>query len=617
MPVYFTDGTRAPTEDLDETYSLNEYWNRTEEEASALLAQYDIVSFDLFDTLIMRNVFFPQDVWAIMDRIVRHEWGWPLNFLEWRKTAAALSEPYADIFSIYASRHESNHQLSEDDRKRLVQLEFETELSVALPRQEMVRLFHQAQSRGKRTYILSDMHLPGAILLPLLEKCGITAGETNIWVSCEKKTGKADGGLWEMFIREIPDGKKALHIGDDVQADAMIPRKFSVDSHAVMSAACMLEHSSLSSVPPRICSQYASFVMGKVAAALCSNPFAFSKSKGKITLEDEYVLGYCVFGPVVYTFLRWLEEMTAKHEVEQLLFFARDGYFLHLDYLYMTGLKGGSGTRSIYLEISRRAAMVAAVQSIKDLEDVVRFPYNGCFADFMSDRFSLAVDKRSGRENGAFISTINDFRKVMELCLRYEDEIQEEAARERKAYLEYLGKIDFNRKTACVDLFLYGHTQYYLSKLLNRNLLGFHMAADISPQNRCLENNRLIPCFQDALDVNASKCMIHRNCNLLESFLTAPNGMLMKIGEHGEFLYGKTGKNQEYFDARIRMNCGVQRFIHDMSSCGGDRSVPDRNFIDAYYGAVTTGGMELSEKLREYFYFDNSLIHRREFRIYE
>ncbi len=53
---------------------------------------------------------------------------------------------------------------------------------------------------------------------------------------------------------------------------------------------------------------------------------------GKIWIKDNMDMGYCIFGPVILTFLIWLLQESKKDGIETLVFMSRDGYFLKEDF---------------------------------------------------------------------------------------------------------------------------------------------------------------------------------------------------------------------------------------------------------------------------------------------
>ncbi|MFQ8877490.1 MAG: hypothetical protein ACLR7N_02655 [Roseburia hominis] len=104
----------------------------------------------------------------------------------------------------------------------------------------------------------------------------------------------------------------------------------------------------------------------------------------------------------------------------------------------------------------------------------------------------------------------------------------------------------------------------------------------------------------------------------VESFLTAPYGMIKAVDENGNFICCKNGMNQILFDVRERMNEGVCRFMKEyIYLMGGTRGSLNEKFADTFFGQLAEGHMELSKDLQKVFYFDNSIVRRREMGIFE
>lgn len=614
IPVYYCNGEIAQSIIIDDSYCNNPYWDQSLEVLYDKASEYEIISFDLFDTLITRRVYLPQDVWSIVEKKCFIEKNINLNFNQLRKQAiseAKVNNP--NIHEIYNSLKNLT-KLEDSLIENIIELEFEIEESLIIPRVEMVELFKKLKNDGKDIYILTDIHLPFNFLKKILNKFQINVDDNKLWISNAKRVSKNNGDMWVKYGTEVVGGRKSLHIGDDIYSDIRQAEKYGIDTYHVMAGSDMLNNSSIKKVVTKICSEYASIIAGLFISNNFNNPFELNSWKGKLYFGTEYNLGYGLFGPVIYTYLRWIEEKVMTEGIEQLYFLARDGYFLYENYKYLSQIRG-YGVNCDYLEISRRAVMVPSVQSEQDLEDVIRFPYNGTFSDYLEDRFSIIADTRTKDYNEKWISTVNDYEQVYELCLKYFEEIKRQIYDERNNYLNYLDSKEMKEKCGFVDLFFYGNTQYYLSKLLNKKLIGFYMACDLSPSNRCNANNILFPCFQDELDSKAKNCNILKKCLLLESFLTAPNGMLLRIDTNGKFVYSSDGNNQKYFINRKEINQGVKSFIKDATKSLTGKEKVDTRFIDDLYGELLNNNFILSERLKEIFYFDNALIQRRELKI--
>ena len=94
--------------------------------------------------------------------------------------------------------------------------------------------------------------------------------------------------------------------------------------------------------------------------------------------------------------------------------------------------------------------------------------------------------------------------------------------------------------------------------------------------------------------------------------------MIKAVDENGNFICNKNGMNQILFDARERMNEGVCRFMKEyMYLMDGNMGSLNEKFVDTFFGQLAEEHMELSKDLQKAFYFDNSIVRRREMEIFE
>jgi predicted HAD superfamily hydrolase len=616
IPVYYCNGEKAQNINTEFFGDNIEYWKTSFEELLQKANKYEIISFDLFDTLIARQTYLPQDVWKMVEKKFLNSEEKEIDFIPLRKLAtSAMDVEEPNIYDIYDKMSQIDEIVAENSNL-LLNYELEIEKEVIVPRIIMVKLFKELKKSGKKVYILSDMYLPVDFLKELLYKHGVFIEEDKLWLSNDKKASKSKGSMWKRYKKEVVKNSRALHIGDNLYSDINEAQKYGIETYYVMNGVDMIKSSSIKKIVPQICSEYSSICMGLFIANHMKNPFALNQWKGRIYFDTEFDLGYGLFGPLVYTYLGWLEEKAIELGINKLYFMSRDGYFLYQNYQYLSQLRG-HGLSCDYLEISRRAIMVPSIQTDEDLRDVIKFPYSGTFSQFLQDRFSLLSDERTASKNDTWISTATDYEFVYKLCLCYIEEINEEVVNERENYLQYLKLKKLEENFGVVDLFFYGNNQYYLSKLLNKSLTGFYMTCDLSSNNRCNKNNILYACFQNELDVKAENCQIFKNSPMLESFLTAPNGMLIKIDNKINFIYSSKGKNQEYFSNRENINVGVKKFIYDVTEISTGKEKIDTKFIDNLYGEFFNNHMEMNNNLKEIFFFDNALIQRREMKIFD
>lgn len=627
IPIYYSNGERALPDVEDNSYENNSYWMNSYNELVQKIEEADVVSFDLFDTLIMRRVLSPEDVY----RLVARKAGncnicnkMILNdFIAIRSMAASMcnDNPYlVDIYKIIGDKL----GIDENDLHNLMNLEIETDIQLCIPREMMLKIYDYAVEKGKDVYIISDMYYPLEVVRKILESCGIHVDDnSHIWISCEKHMDKASGCLWSKFTKEAVRGRKCIHIGDNIQSDVENPKKFGIESYHVMSGKDMLINSSAASLSSYVSTGYDSVCMGNIVSKMFNDPFALGKTKGKVRFDNSDTYGYCVYGPMMMKFLLWLYEKSHKDEINKLLFFARDGYFLEKDYRLVSCIldkQTGNKKQDIqYLPISRRLIYIATIENEEDFKRVVEFPYVGTFKDYMYSRFNIVVNHNSQKYNNILINAVSDADKILTWITPYEDEIKKEIMWERNNYIKYLEKMNLftNEKYGTVDLGYYGTNQFYLQKLLNRKMKGYCLTACLSEKNIYINNIDMYACFQDVKDPDASESLIKKKNMYVETFLTAPYGMIRYIDENMQMVCEPDKKSQYNFDIKEEVNAGVQEYINDyLSVIGADILNDECSMLqDEIFFEFLNGKAMVSDDIIKGFYFDNDFIGSQEIEV--
>lgn len=353
------------------------------------------------------------------------------------------------------------------------------------------------------------------------------------------------------------------------------------------------------------------YITDRIITNICSELFNDKAAPNKF--QSLHTFGYCLWGPIVYTFCEWLYFQSKERDIKQLLFLSRDGYLLQKDYdFFVSENRLDDAPISRYLLTSRRIAYVAAIESADDFQKWLSFSFNGTFAEYMWKRFMVDVGED---ENAQYrIQMPHDIDQIQDWIRKYENQIKCNVERDRNNYITYLKEMDLDTGFALVDIGYIGTIQSKLSRLLKKQLTGFYFVCDLSPENECSVNTKLIPCFQAENDIMADKTCIYRKPQLLESMFTAPYGMVMAVDEHLEKLCMPSSKNQDYFEDRAEINRGIQSFIHDMGhlkNSSEDRMINLCLFSDKLFG-VLLNNVDLASDIEKIFYWDDAIVQTRE-----
>lgn len=181
-----------------------------------------LVSFDLFDTLVLRPVLSGKAVLHLLCWAIEAEYG--ICALEARLSAAvALGDPCADLRMIWNFVAEQLG-FSPDLAEIFAEKEFQFEKKLLTFRGLGRRIFDYAAAKGRKIIVVSDMYFSSAQLTEILEKCGYQ-GVSKVYVSCACGGGKRTGALFDFVMKneQIAFPGEMLHIGDSKKADVAAP----------------------------------------------------------------------------------------------------------------------------------------------------------------------------------------------------------------------------------------------------------------------------------------------------------------------------------------------------------------------------------------------------------
>ena len=606
-----------------ETYSLNvgikniwQYLGHNAKDISYVANRGKIVTFDIFDTLLMRAVARPYQVNEIIrfkvEDLLGRNFDFPKIRLEAENDARQVKGGDVTLDEIYKSFSKLS-KLDHETCKKIRELEIETELELILPRADVVAWFNELRDRyKKKIWLISDMYMQTPDLERLLKKCGIE-GYEKLLISCETGLRKDTSAIWEQFKQEGLDvSGRLIHLGDNETSDIQIPsdRKFS--TYHLMNATSLfiltpfgkMLAERLSSKP----SLYAGIFIGIVLAKKFQSPFALNKDMtsrpGKIVLENFRDFGYWFFGTPLLTFILWLIQKTREDGIRRMLFLARDGYFLQPLYKLVTELLNVETLPSDYFYASRRAVTVASISDISHTEDILKLNFNGTLKQFFNVRFGLELgdDTKISLPHESF----GFVKKVIE---RHAKEILPGVAVEQENYKKYIAELGGTfDDVGLADMGYSGTIQYHLQRLIGKKFTGYYFATTAKNLFGAEAHERMRGCFVENDDYQTTRSAVYKYHLLFESILTAPDAQLQHFDAEGKPVFGEPEAGQIYFKDILEINEGVKDFCRDVLKFFGDiilRVPIDKDFVDAWVSSFVRDGFIVPPKLRAVFNFDD------------
>ena len=277
------------------------------------------VAFDVFDTLLRRDVAAPADLFALMERTGRARPG----FAAARRAAEAAARARHPGREVTLAEIYACPGLAGADPAA----ECAAERAVLRPDPDLLAAARACKDRGLRVYVVSDMYLPAAGIGEILRRAGFDFLD-GVFVSSEYGVQKRSGRLFRTFLRQTGlRPAQVLFVGNDRRADAL--------GAALAGIRCLLVP------PPAPPAHY-----GPPASAEEGALYAFLQGRGP--RDPAGAVGYALLGPLLLAFAAWLRD-NARPGV-RMVFLARDMELVRRLYDRTAGA-GASG----YLRVSRRS----------------------------------------------------------------------------------------------------------------------------------------------------------------------------------------------------------------------------------------------------------------------
>lgn len=386
------DDLSSPGEGEFYFYDQSTEWDEKFEELRYKIQQEDVstVSFDIFDTLIVRPFWVPDDIFYFVAEKVRQIVPDAETFIAMRRESeekcrlisktlesgtedVTLREIYTFMMKLFG--------FSEEETVAMMSAEMEAELYFCRPRCAGVALFELAKFIGKRVVLTSDMYLEKHLIERMLEKCGIS-GYDKLYLSSDYKKLKSTGGLFKIVKKAEGGTKKMLlHIGDNWGSDVLAAEKAGMrplffpkavetytnnisniyagdafkqiydGAHANYDSRCVMDQ-----LPLRC-------LFACVAHGFFDDPFR-SFHGGSLYNADAYFMGFSTLGMHLLGLVKFIKDKAEKLGLDHIVFLARDGYIVKkiFDVLYE-----GSGIRSSYFYANRKTLLPFVVKRKEDL----------------------------------------------------------------------------------------------------------------------------------------------------------------------------------------------------------------------------------------------------------
>ena len=435
---------------------------RIEEEIHA----HTYISFDVFDTLLVRKTLFPEDVFSLTEHRARQA-GFKLTGFAATRQRVEQDKADADLDEIYKCL-EAHFNWNEETTQQIKKIELSVEREVLIPRTEVVELLQLAKQEGKRVFLTSDMYLPEPVLCDLLERNGI-AGFDRLLVSCDYEKAKRSE-LYEEMIALCDEPTTILHIGSNTVANRMACKAVGICSVMIPSALDLARERGWDACIRNAQTLMERCLVGSVIAKLFRDPFQNPNLHERSAEERLWRYGTGAVGPLVAGYMTWLLAKLDEDDVDGVLFLARDGY-LPIK-IYNRLRENLHLPKAIYYYANRHSAFMTGADSEDQtnyITDVAR--QVGLTAqDTLKNIYHISDDELLPPEK---CETVTDYID------RHMPIIQKIAARSREGYCRYSERCGMRPggQYAVVDFVAEGTTQMYLQRFLPYRMKGYYFGS--------------------------------------------------------------------------------------------------------------------------------------------
>ena len=498
------------------------------------IERHDVICFDLFDTLIMRKVWQPQDIFDLVEESLKEAGIFLPQYKEKRRMAERLSGG-GDIDKIYRILQEE-WGLDDATRQFILETEIELEKRHIVPREEMVRIFQEAVAANKRVCIVSDMYLNETLLKSIIEPLGIEGYEA-LFVSCDHKGKGKTRGLFDVVKERLP-GTRYLHIGDNPWLDGVSAKRHGMDFFHVKSAVDLFRVSELRGLLMYEHLPCFRRHMGAVIATLLNSPFCLHHTTGMPAVQTSRMVAGFFYVPVVTAYFQALKTYVSRHAYEGLLFGMRDGFLFEKIYDELAKLDDAwasiaERTPFYYFALSRKLAFRAATRTQEDLSLILAF---------LEETGATNADELLCNIFGEGASMEN------------EEYMLQQAHTARGRYQRYLEKkgIRLDGNYLFCECIAVGNQHDAFNRFCQRSMPGFYF-------HQKPFTGRMKHLDVHMVTTNPYGRDMGQIYPVLEVLLTAPTPSVMDVDEDGEIVYDKESRS----DREIQFVSDVQKHIAD------------------------------------------------------
>ena len=523
----------------------------------------DIVSFDVFDTLISRNCYKASHIFDIVEKRYNLVSNKKIeNFKELRKQAGKIAK---EKFGYEEATLEEIYSCIEIDAdiEQLRQIEFEVECDCCVCNLQLQSVYEYAKKMGKKIICVSDMYLVSKQIKHILDKNGILVDE--IYVSSEYRKKKNTGNLFKELIKKDLKGKKIVHFGDAEKGDFLFPKLLGIKTYLV---------------PKKKNTEY--IEKKDIDTNYINNSILYSLANNKKSETSLYNFGYEVLGPLCLDFCVWIRKNTEPGYKK--LFCARD---MKIIMEYYNIIFPDEEKDNYYFYVSRRSLRLPYLYKNNSYDNLcISLTNNNLKINEILDNLNLWNENIKNKLQNYNIDVNKKYKKSEivssdEFKRFYSDVLQKEINNIGKEQFEALTNYLNNMKAdnvVLVDMGWKGTTQKLISNLYeNKNVRGLYFGVDSeSNYKEITPETARGYLFNKEQDIIPEAQLIVYSCrDLFEKLFAARHGTTIRYSYKKQYELSQAMKKD--LDVEI-LHKGIIEFANDVKKYISDLTLDEPTY---------------------------------------
>jgi|GEM_PF-578478 len=546
----------------------------------------NIVYFDIFDTLLTRPFYEPEELFNYMLPRVEAIVGKKINnFTNQRIYAdtyarSKIKNKDIDISDIYRSL-EKLLGITSSQANRIKALEIGCELSMARPREVALDMLKFAKTKKLKIVLLSDMYLTKDVIKKMLNKVGISdLMYDELLVSSFTGMRKDSGSVYK-YLLEKERSKKHFVIGDSLHSDVVVPLKNGFTSFHLPSKSDLIKrlfvknNLSMLSFPLK---ENEISPAGLIAERLFCKTISFQEN----LFSNQKDIGYICFGPLLYQFIKKSHEIAVEMNIEKLLFLTREGVVFKKVYdLMKPRLKNPIDSSLLYASRVMSNSLQSGRPDFIDQIIDSNLYFDGRIDEFFYGRLGYQLTDTDNKKLKSLQINLNtkyclpkDRNLIVRVFKTLESSILKTLNMQKKIFLNYLSHVVVE-KSAVLDIGYSGTVQKNINSMISAKTFGLYIMSKSGHNDTdktCMFNQYL--GGSDRLKEVFLKYSIY-----YEALLTSSTPPIIAMDENeGGFKprYMNCTYSSKYLELLNNVHDGILEFISDVINRFDE--LPDFNF---------------------------------------